>query len=289
MKKQITWIKSIIASGFVLTALSGCLSVADMVGYDSQTLNDNAAKSYMNIVSKAQSSGTIDTKSVTAKRVRKVFDRLVPYATQENKTGIAFDWQLNVIRSDELNAWAMPGGKMVVYTGIVEQLKLTDDEIAAIMGHEMTHALLEHSKAAAGQQALTSAALQVGSSILASKTGMSGDSISATTEILGKYGLTLPFSRHQESQADAGGLHLMAEAGYDPRAAISLWQKMAEFGGSSVPAILSTHPSNQGRLQAMTKLLPQELPVYEQSRANQSQQQAVNKKTSPKKSAPKAK
>ncbi|MDF7676525.1 M48 family metallopeptidase [Neisseriaceae bacterium ESL0693] len=275
MKKQTQWMKRILTGSVLLVSLSGCLSVADMMGYDSQTMNDNAAKNYMNIVNQAHSEGVLDTSSVTAKRVKNVFNQLVPYATQENKTGLDFNWQLNVIRSNELNAFAMPGGKMVVYTGIVEQLKLTDAEIAAIMGHEMTHALLEHSKAAAGQQVLTNMAMQVGSSVMAAKTNMSEQGIDATTEILGKYGLNLPFSRYQESQADAGGLHLMARAGYDPHAAISLWQKMSDYNGSNIPAILSTHPSNQARLQAMTKLLPQVMPIYEQSLASQPRKQAL--------------
>lgn len=254
-------------AGSLLFGLSGCESMANFIGYDSQTLNASAAKNYAEVVSGAKNQGTLDVKSNTAKRVKIVFDRLVPYADAANKTGIQFNWQLNVIRSDELNAWAMPGGKMVVYTGIVEKLKLTDAELAAVIGHEMTHALMEHSKKAAGQQALGNMALEIGGSVVAAKTNIKVDNINLTKKILSQYGLNLPFSRLQESQADSGGVRLMAQAGYDPHAAITLWEKMENYGGKSSLTLLSTHPSNANRLKAIEKQLPEVMPLYEASQA----------------------
>ena len=253
----------------VLMALSGCAQVAEVMGYDTQTLNAAAAKSYTQMIGEAKANGEVETNTPVAKRVNTIFQRLVPYANEANQTGVPFDWQLNVINSEIPNAFAMPGGKMVVYTGIVNRLNLSDDEIAAIIGHEMTHALQEHSKKAAGQQILTSVALEIGSSALQSKTGASANNVGIYKDVLNQFGLTLPFSRHQESQADAGGLRLMAQAGYDPNAAVTVWEKMNKvMGNNSSTSLLSTHPSNDARIKALKKMLPEVLPVYEQAKQN---------------------
>ena len=246
------------ASMGVILALTGCTSVADMVGYDTATLNEDAAKSYSQVIQNARGQKALDVSSPTAQRVQRVFARLRPHAERANKTGVPFNWQMNVIRSDEMNAWAMPGGKMAVYTGIVEKLKLTDDEIAAVVGHEMTHALLEHSKKALGGQVLTG----LSGSILASSTGVDGDLVGLGADLLA----TKPFSRHQESEADAGGVRLMAEAGYNPEAAVSVWEKMNKVQGGSSLAILSTHPTNQARINAIRKMLPEVMPIYQKNK-----------------------
>ena len=146
-------------------AATGCSSVADMMGYDTATLNASAAKSYTQVVQQAQDKRVLDTTSQTSRRIQTVFNRLKPYANQANQTGVPFQWQMSVIKSNELNAWAMPGGKMAMYTGMVDRLKLSDDEIAAVIGHEMAHALREHSKKAVGQQALTGLAASIGGAI----------------------------------------------------------------------------------------------------------------------------
>ena len=251
-------------NALLLTAiitLAGCTTVADMAGYDTATLNSDAAKSYSQVVSSAKSQGAVDNNSATAVRVKKVFNRIKPYAVQANTTGVPFDWQITVIRSPELNAWAMPGGKMAFYTGIVETLKLTDAEIAAIMGHEMTHALSEHSKKDAGQKVLTSLAMQLGGAQLQSKTGLSDNALGLINDL----GIDKPFSRSQESQADAGGLRLMAQAGYNPASAVSVWEKMeAENGRSSTLATLtSTHPNSGQRIAKIKALLPEVTPIYQ--------------------------
>ena len=244
-----------------MTTLVGCATVADVAGYNTAALNEDAAKSYSQVVSKASSQGAVDRTSSTAVRVNRVFNRLRPYADRANATGVPFDWQLTVIRSPDLNAWAMPGGKMVVYTGIVEKLNLNDAEIAAIIGHEMTHALQEHSKKDAGQKILTGLALQLGGAAIQSKTGLSADSIGMLSDL----GIDKPFSRSQESQADAGGLHLMAHAGYNPEAAISVWKKMEAVNGRSnaVVTLMSTHPNSQQRINKIQALLPEVTPIYQ--------------------------
>lgn len=244
-----------------ITTLVGCTTVADMAGYDTATLNTNAAKSYSQVVSKANGQGAVDNTSATAIRVKNVFNRMKPYAVRANTTGVPFDWQVTVIRSPELNAWAMPGGKMAFYTGIVEKLKLTDAEIAAIMGHEMTHALSEHSKKDAGQKILTGLALQLGGAAIQEKTGLNAEAMS----LISDYGLDKPFSRSQESQADAGGLRLMAQAGYNPEAAIAIWQKMEAANGRSnaIVTLMSTHPNSGQRIAKIQALLPEVMPVYQ--------------------------
>lgn len=248
--------------------LAGCANVADVVGYDTHTMNAAAGESYQKVLQEAKSQRAIDTTSNTAKRVQAVFQRLKPHADAANQTGVPFDWQMTVIRSKELNAWAMPGGKMAMYTGMVEQLKLTNDEIAAVIGHEMTHALNEHSKNAVGQKVLTSLALDVGGRVLASKSGISADAIGLSQNLLGEYGIGKPFSRYQERDADRGGLMLMAKAGYNPEAAITVWEKMNQVNNNNnvVVGLLSTHPTNNARIDDIRKQLPEVMPIYEQNR-----------------------
>lgn len=247
-----------------LIALSGCASVAEMAGYDSATLNSASAKNYNKIQQQAQAKKVIDTTSSTAKRIQTVFKRMKPFANQANTTGVPFDWEMTVIREETLNAWAMPGGKMAFYTGMVEKLNLSDAEIAAVVGHEMTHALLEHGKKDAGQKVLTNVAMNIGALVLQSQ-GINTDAISIGSSLLSEFGIDKPYSRTQEYQADAGGLRLMAQAGYNPQAAISVWEKMNKVNdnNNALNAIISTHPNNNARIDAMKKLLPEVLPIYE--------------------------
>ena len=245
----------------MVTTLAGCTTVADIAGYDTATMNIDAAKSYSQVVSSAHRQGAVDNTSATAARVNRVFHRMKPYAVRANTTGVPFDWQVTVIRSPELNAWAMPGGKMAFYTGIVEKLQLTDAEIAAIMGHEMTHALAEHSKKDTGQKILTSLALQLGGAAIQAETGLSNEALG----LISDFGIDKPFSRSQESQADAGGLRLMAQAGYNPEAAIAVWKKMEAANGRSntLVTLMSTHPNSGQRIAKTQGLLPDVMPVYQ--------------------------
>ena len=178
-----------------------------------------------------------------------------------NQTGTAFQWQLAVLKSDQVNAFVAPGGKVVFYTGIVNKLNLTDAEIAAIMGHEMVHALEEHSKQKIGAQALTDLALGIG--LNAAGVGQGG---AAAAQLGSQIGIGLPYSRNLESRADQGGLMLMARAGYNPNAAITLWEKMNKLGGGSGATFLSTHPSNSQRIGQMRQQLPAAMQIYNQNK-----------------------
>lgn len=258
-------ISGLLMGSLATSSLTGCTAAAELTGTNTSTLNANAARGYNAMIGKARNVGALDTTSATARRVQAVFNRMKPYANQANKTGVPFNWEMNVLRDSEMNAFAMPGGKMVVNTGIVERLNLTDDEIAAVVGHEMTHALLEHSKKDAGQKVLTGLAMNVGGALLMSKSGMSADAVSLTTDLVGNYGIDKPFSRNQENQADAGGVRLMAQAGYNPQAAVTVWQKMTQASGDSgkIATLASTHPNHAQRITAIQKMLPEVMPVYQ--------------------------
>lgn len=241
--------------------LSGCATVADMAGADTATLNVTATEGFNKTLAQARSNGTLDTSSSTYKRINTVFNNLRPYADQLNQTGTKFNWQLAVLKADTVNAYVAPGGKVVFYTGIVTKLNLTDAEIAAIMGHEMVHALEEHAKQKIGAQALTNLALNIGLGYA----GV-GEAGTAAAQLGSQIGVGLPYSRNLESRADQGGLMLMARAGYNPQAAITLWNKMSALdGGNKGTTFLSTHPSNSARTEAMRKNLSQAQALYNQS------------------------
>lgn len=243
--------------------ISGCATVADMAGADTATLNAQATQSYNKMVADARSKNQLDTSSSTYKRINSVFLKLRPFADQMNQTGQAFQWQLAVMKSDQVNAFVAPGGKVVFYTGIVNKLNLTDAEIAAVMGHEMVHALEEHAKSKLGAQALTDLALNIGLSAAGNNVGQFG---TAAAQLGSQIGVGLPYSRSLESRADQGGLMLMARAGYNPQAAITLWEKMNKLEGAGGSSFLSTHPSNSQRIEAMRKNLPAAQQIYNQRR-----------------------
>ena len=252
-----------------LSAIALMLPLAACNVIDSASINQQSENSYRQVVQQARSKNVVDNSSPTAQRIRRVYQRLLPHAKAANQTGQQFNWELTVIRSDELNAWAMPGGKMAVYTGIVEKLKLSDDETAAIIGHEMTHALREHSKAQVGQQLLTGIGMQLGGSLLAKNSSIDPQTLQTGGALLSEYGISKPFSRQHETEADIGGLMLMASAGYNPQAALSVWQKMAQAGSSGMPSFLSTHPSGADRIQVLQQHLPEAMAIYQGSgRAN---------------------
>jgi len=186
------WNKSAIAALLAgLVTLSGCTTMADLAGADTQSLNVMSTKAFNETVAKAQANRTLDTSSSTYRRVNAIFLRMKPYADQMNQTGTAFDWKLAVLKSDVINAYVAPGGKVVFYTAIVEKLNLTDNEIAAIMGHEMIHALEEHSKSKIGAQALTNIAVGIGQSYAAG----AGSNIGSALELGSVIGVGLPYSR----------------------------------------------------------------------------------------------
>lgn len=225
-----------------------------------QEVEKGAQVAYQQELDKAKQKGALNPDPQTYKRIQTIANRLIPQATTFRPDAGQWKWEVNVQKTDDVNAYCMPGGKIMVYTGLIDQLKATDAELAAVIGHEIAHALREHSRerlsrAYAEQIALAGVALATG----AGETTMQlAQQVSAVT-------FTLPHSREQESEADRIGLELMARAGYDPNAAISLWQKMAKLGGGG-PEFLSTHPSGDSRIRDLQASVPRVLPLYQAAR-----------------------
>ncbi|MEO8297822.1 MAG: M48 family metallopeptidase [Burkholderiales bacterium] len=189
-------------------------------------------------------------------RLRTIADRIIPYTYDWNPRARDWKWEVSLIGSRELNAFCMPGGKIAFFYGILQQLQLSDDEVAMIMGHEMAHALREHARERMGKQTATRGLIELGSAIF----GLG--SLGRTAADMGGQLLTLRFSREDESEADLVGLDLAARAGYNPRAGITLWQKMMSANKGAPPQFLSTHPSGTTRIQEMEAALPKVESIY---------------------------
>ncbi|MGD2074937.1 MAG: M48 family metallopeptidase [Gammaproteobacteria bacterium] len=203
--------------------------------------------------------GKIDNDPALKRRVTTITERLVAQAVKMRPATARWDWSISVIDDpDVVNAWCMAGGKMAIYTGLVEQLDATDDEIAQVMGHEIAHALANHQAEKMSVAMATSVGV-VAAGAASDRPGlaMSGAALAAALAI------KLPNSRTAEREADVIGIELAAKAGYDPRAAVTLWQKMARVGGDRMPEFLSTHPAPQNRQQTLNALVPRMMPYYQ--------------------------
>ena len=195
-------------------------------------------------------------------RLRAIAAKIIPHALQWNPRASNWQWEVNLIGSKQINAFCMPGGKIAFYTGILDQLKLTDDEVAMVMGHEIAHALREHARERMGK----SAATNIGASLLTQLLGLG--QIGQTVTNYGAQLLTLQFSRDNESEADLVGMELAARAGYDPRAGVTLWQKMSAANKGAPPQWLSTHPSGTTRIGDIEANLPKVMPLYERAKTD---------------------
>ena len=190
-------------------------------------------------------------------RLRYIAKRIIPFTASCNPRSKQWRWDVNLIGSQELNAFCMPGGKIAFYYGILAKLKLNDDEVAMIMGHEVAHALLEHARERMGKTMATRGLIELGSALF----GLGGTG--TTLANMGGQLLTLKFSRSNESEADALGLVLAAKAGYRPEAGVSLWQKMLAANKGAPPQWMSTHPSGDSRIKDIQGRLARLDPVYD--------------------------
>lgn len=226
----------------------------------------SAGQQYAQLLEQARSNralGNADHPQV--RRLRAIAQRIIPFALAWNPRARDWQWEVNLIGSGQINAFCMPGGKIAFYTGILNKLKLSDDEVAMVMGHEIAHALREHARERMGKSAVTHGAARIGGAIAAGVFGIDP----RLTDGLARGGanlLTLEFSREDESEADLVGLELAARAGYDPRAGVTLWQKMGAASKGAPPQWLSTHPSGSTRIADIEKNLPSVMPLYQRAR-----------------------
>ena len=225
------------------------------------TVERSAGQQYAQMLQQAAAQNALGGKDhPQVRRLRAIANKVIPFALEWNPRARDWRWEVNLIGSKQINAFCMPGGKIAFFSGILEQLQLTDDEVATVMGHEMAHALREHARARMGKNAATG----IGASLLGQVLGL-GD-LGQTVTNYGAQLLTLQFSRSDESDADLVGMELAARAGFDPRAGVSLWQKMAAASRGAPPQWLSTHPSGNTRISDIERNLPKVAPLYDQAK-----------------------
>jgi len=227
-----------------------------------ETLEDSARKQYAQVLAEAQAKGALAPPDhPQLQRLQTIARKLIPFTTRWNARSRDWKWQVNLIGSKQLNAWCMPGGKIVFYTGILDQLQLDDDQTAMIMGHEMAHALREHARERLAKSQVTSLGLSVASQLLG--LGQLGN----VAADLGTQLLSLKYSRDDETEADLVGLEIAARGAYRPEASVELWKKMLGASGGRGPEFLSTHPSGQHRIQELEANLPKVQQLYEQAKS----------------------
>jgi Zn-dependent protease with chaperone function len=227
-----------------------------------EELETAATQEYSKMLAEANKQGALaQPGNPQLQRLRTIAAKLVPQTAQWNDRAKSWKWEVNLIGSKQINAFCMPGGKIAFYTGILDQLKLTDDEVAMIMGHEMAHALREHARARIAKTQGTGTLLSLGAQLF----GL-GD-LGGVAANIGTQLISLRFSRDDEKDADLVGLELAARGGYNPQAAVSLWEKMGQAGGgASGPSFLSTHPSGPQRIQELQNNVPKVQGLYQRAR-----------------------
>jgi len=216
---------------------------------------------YIQTLAPLKKSGKLDTSSKVTRRVRYITGKIITQAIDMFPQTAEWHWDVRVIDDDEIiNAWCMAGGKMAVYSGLLKKIKPSDDQLAQVLGHEIAHAIANHtaekmSMAMASQLGLATVAIVTGS-------GSGSNSTMASAELAAGVAIQLPNSRKAEIEADRIGIELAAKAGYDPRAAETLWQKMAEVGKADIPEFISTHPNPMNRMATLRELAPKMMPFY---------------------------
>lgn len=226
----------------------------------SGTVNNMSTQAYAQTISEAQKKSTLNVDKAQVDRVRGISNRLIAQVGVFRPDAPKWNWEVNVEKNDQLNAYCMPGGKIMVYSGMMDKLKATDDELGAVIGHEIAHALREH-----GRERMSQAYVQqFGLQALASLIGGTAGSVAAQGAGMGsQLFFALPNGREQEREADKIGLELSARAGYDPDAAVTLWQKMSANNKGAPPEFLSTHPASENRIKDLKALAPKVRPLYE--------------------------
>jgi predicted Zn-dependent protease len=200
-------------------------------------------------------------------RLRAIANKIIPFSYEWNPRARDWKWEVNLLGSTQINAFCMPGGKIAFYSGILTKLELTDDEVAMVMGHEIAHALREHARERMGKSMATNGLSRLGGALIAGFLGIDARVTDAVAQ-QGAQLLSLKFSREDESEADLVGMELAARAGYNPRAGVSLWQKMSAANKGAPPQWLSTHPSGNTRIKDIEANLPKVNPLYERAKSS---------------------
>ena len=227
-----------------------------------KVVEQQSKQQYLQLMQQASEKGALVPPShAQVVRLRSIAKRIIPHTTRWNQASAKWDWQVNLLASDQVNAFCMPGGRVAFFSGILTKLKLTDDEVAAIMGHEIAHALREHGREQMGKSMATNVGARVGGALISAIFGVD-PGITDTVARYGAQAASLKYSRDDEREADLVGLDLAARAGYDPRAGIILWQKMAAMNKSAPPAWMSTHPGGGERIAQMNEHMDVLLPLY---------------------------
>lgn len=255
-----------------LVALDGCKTTtsggavgakrSQLMLVSSQQLEQVAEQSYTKLKAEAVQKGTLNQDRAMLERLLTITNRIKPHTATFRPDAPSWKWEANIISDKQLNAFCMPGGKIIFYSGLINELKLTDDEIAVVLGHEVAHALREHSREQVSQAIAANTTISVGVALLGLSEGIA-DLAGAGYQAL----IATRFSRTDETEADHIGLELSARAGYDPRAGVTLWQKMMKANGGQRPSeFLSSHPADSTRIRQIETLLPTVMPLYEATR-----------------------
>jgi predicted Zn-dependent protease len=257
----------------LLFALSACSTNpitgrSQLLVISEQSAIAESAQAYQAMVGDLDKKGKLSTDTKLNARVQRITDRLIDQAVNYRPETRDWNWSVKVIDDPKtVNAFCMAGGKMAIYTGLIEKIKPSDDEIAAVMGHEISHALLQHSREQMSEQAV----LGVGVALVGAAATSNADRQTRET-VAGLGAMTLimlPHSRQAESEADRVGIELAAKAGYNPHAAVTLWEKMMqESGSNSKFDWLSTHPASPKRVEALQALESQMMVYYQQAQKN---------------------
>lgn len=255
-------------SGCATTTNKGAVGVerSQFMMLSSKQVDSMSLQSYSQSIKTASQKNALNNDPATVNRVKAIADRLIAQTAIYRADAANWKWEVNVETSDQVNAYCMPGGKIMVYTGLIDKVKTTDDELAAVIGHEIAHALREHGRERMSLAYAQQGGLALLAAVLGSKKNTATGLALGGATLGSRLFFSLPNSRTQETEADRMGLELSARAGFNPSAAVSLWKKMGQVGGQKPAEFLSTHPSDKTRIANIEQLLPTVMPLYEQAK-----------------------